>query len=413
MNTIKFIIATLPFILILPNSGFSQKTLQEGFIVKNSGDTIQGYIQNKNEKALLNKCYFKQDIQNEMQVFSPDDLVGFGFKNGRAFVSNKLFLNVQDSLSFFAEKYIGDDLSLFIYNKKYFVKDSSRSYLLVNTRTSYSQNDKVLTRNNYEYIGILNMLMKDCPDLSKIIQTTKLQPISLEKTIEYYYSCKKEKPNLYYNPSKAVAHKIGIGLSLVQAEIKVHSQEGTVSQSIDDISFERVSCLSPRIFYNTQIPGISNRISFQVNLSYAQFQFKGTGLEDTPYYIHTASVSFNTLDLSIMAKYGYPIGHFRINTELGIQESKTGNYRLMDLMRFYTSSGTIFKETYNNELVLNSNEFGFLYGLGLEYNVGKSNAIFFELLGNSIIDIAPSQIYKSSGREFIYFFGISHTLNKS
>jgi hypothetical protein len=74
-------------IILLPVTLFSQKIFREGYIIKNSGEKIEGLVEYYTGKRAPSTCVFKRfDIAMEVR-YTADDIKAFGYKNGSRFDS--------------------------------------------------------------------------------------------------------------------------------------------------------------------------------------------------------------------------------------------------------------------------------------------------------------------------------------
>jgi hypothetical protein len=66
--------------LVMSCTAFSQGTFKPAYIVKNSGDTVRGYIEEGNENKISATVSFKKNIvETSAQSFTVADLIAFGF----------------------------------------------------------------------------------------------------------------------------------------------------------------------------------------------------------------------------------------------------------------------------------------------------------------------------------------------
>ncbi len=80
----------------------AQSSFSPGFIIRTTGDTVHGYIEQKNYPASFRKCHFKYASNAETEQYGPEDLKAYHFDNGKMFVSKNVVLN-GDSTQMFLE----------------------------------------------------------------------------------------------------------------------------------------------------------------------------------------------------------------------------------------------------------------------------------------------------------------------
>jgi hypothetical protein len=111
----KTILLLLLFILGTSHA-ISQKIFRDGFIVKNSGEYFEGVVAFNQGNKVPSKCVFKRfDIAVEIN-YGPDDISGFGFTNGKRYVS----INNNGRKEFF-ETVITGDLTLYSKGSEFFL----------------------------------------------------------------------------------------------------------------------------------------------------------------------------------------------------------------------------------------------------------------------------------------------------
>lgn len=98
MKTIKSLVLIF-FISFSVQSLFAQKIFREGYIVKNSGESLTGLVQYSDKQGIPSTCTFKRfDIAREV-VYMPSEIRAFGYRNGNRYeareIDNKItFLEV-------------------------------------------------------------------------------------------------------------------------------------------------------------------------------------------------------------------------------------------------------------------------------------------------------------------------------
>jgi len=76
------IISTL-LIVVIPVFCLSQTEFKAGFIVKNPGDTIKGYLKQEPETVLQNSIQFTQNMSGEgAEKLTSEKIFAFGFNEG-------------------------------------------------------------------------------------------------------------------------------------------------------------------------------------------------------------------------------------------------------------------------------------------------------------------------------------------
>jgi hypothetical protein len=102
-SILLFLVLTVSF-----SQAISQKIFRDGYIVKNSGEYFEGVVAYNQGNKVPSKCVFKRfDIAIEIN-YGPEDISGFGFRNGKRYES----INNNGRKEFF-ETVITGDLNLY------------------------------------------------------------------------------------------------------------------------------------------------------------------------------------------------------------------------------------------------------------------------------------------------------------
>ena len=76
--------------LLLSISMFSQTDFRKGFILNNSGQKIQGFINYKENSSMYALCEFKSTKTGNITYYSPIQIKGYGFENDKVFTSKSV-----------------------------------------------------------------------------------------------------------------------------------------------------------------------------------------------------------------------------------------------------------------------------------------------------------------------------------
>jgi len=84
MKLFYFIISTC---ILTPLLALSQSNYREGYIIKNSGDTVRGYINYQEWNKSPHAVEFKSNADNSAQQYSPASIKGFGMWKFKSYIS--------------------------------------------------------------------------------------------------------------------------------------------------------------------------------------------------------------------------------------------------------------------------------------------------------------------------------------
>jgi len=203
---------------------FSQDDWKPGYIIINQGDTINGFIDNRRSIELSTLCYFRKAEDAEIQTYTPIELVGYRFSDGRYFVSKTITLSDSNYIdsdklkTVFLEFMVQGKVNLYHYkniNDDYYVAEKdAKIFELRNTKKPDTNETKE------EYVGLLNYFMQDGDMLQEILETN-LEPKSLIGLVEKYHNkvCPNEKCIVYTRTFDPIHLIFGFhgGISLFQS----------------------------------------------------------------------------------------------------------------------------------------------------------------------------------------------------
>ena len=325
----KILITTL-FFLILSNICFGQKNWKAGYIIKSSGDTIYGFIDNRDSKSNSKNCYFRKEEKGETHVFNPLELSGYRFIDGKFFIS-KSINGFEAGKPIFLEFLINGKVNVYHFRDerdRYYLEKDSKMFELKNTEKIDTINYVVYWREKKEYIELLKSLLGDAHIQADIIKC-ELGTKSLIKIAKEYHEkvCTDEKCIVYEKAVKPVHVNIGIhaGLSMniINFGQELISNYGLGSLLGCRLEFENVIDWSENIslvldftlqkFANYNLTVTENNYSeiFYNNINYVlDNKYKSDGIK-------SLGVDINTIALKIPLTLNYSFSKGTIRPYIG------------------------------------------------------------------------------------------------
>jgi hypothetical protein len=385
MKKIKFALWGLATVLFLPNLLFSQVNFQTGFIVDKNMDTIKGLVDYQRWDVTPTAIKFKTQSESSIIQYKPNEIQCFG-------VSGEIYtcgiVNIEETLykekaveGFPKYKYRTDTvyLQVLIRGEKslYYRKDNdSKTYFYINPDNRFQWLiHREYLNNNYgnifvvtdqKYKGQLNLYLVDCPTLRKNISSTGYNSKELLSLFNDYYTCKNNKTayQIKVEKSKPEFGLIG-GMSFTQ--IKFVGDNNFSSLISSDYPVSKRGTFGG--YLNIPFPRSLNKFSFYNDLRYTSYKAsyvnRSTPDEDIN-TVSTSSIGNNSLRLSSMIRYKFPINDMFLFVNAGISNgiatSKT-NYLLVE-EHVYSVSYKTEKEALKNA---KNWERGFIAGLGCSY----------------------------------------------
>jgi len=198
----------IALLLALPAVALAQANYQEGYIVKNNGDTIKGYINYQEWAYSPQKVEFKTNrTDNQPQDCNPGNIKGFGVKGAETYASfvglismNKnIFPDVPSNLDttrkqgaiFLKQLDSGDRLTLYynseIHKNRFFIAEKGQPPVELKYYEYYDQsNTEVVFRNLYRGQLLLYAYKFSSGDqnLKNKIEQAKFEQPDLEEIVD-------------------------------------------------------------------------------------------------------------------------------------------------------------------------------------------------------------------------------------
>ncbi|NJK97383.1 MAG: hypothetical protein HC905_22945, partial [Bacteroidales bacterium] len=166
----------------------AQNEWLSGYVLKTNQDTLFGFIENTGNKSNSFECHFRKDLSGEIQIYKPQDIIGYRYNDGKFFLSRKI-VDKNGESQVFLEFLINGKIKMYHLGDetdRYFVEKDTMFYELLNTEEIVKQDYGEYLRKKKEYLGILNHLMND-GDMTNKISSLNFSAKSLIKISEEYH----------------------------------------------------------------------------------------------------------------------------------------------------------------------------------------------------------------------------------
>lgn len=195
----------------------AQNNWKPGYIIENAGDTIYGFIDNRDSRSNSKQCYFRKEEQEETKTFEPKDISGFRFIDGKFFIS-KTVPSGDSTRRMFLEFIIHGQIDIFHYKDDgdyYFIEKDGQLFRLQNTSEIQKIDGILYEHEKKEYLGILNRVLQDA-DMRSEIDNSTLATKSLINVAKKYQelTCSDEQCIVYEKKDKI---HVGWGLHFGKA----------------------------------------------------------------------------------------------------------------------------------------------------------------------------------------------------
>lgn len=198
---------------------FTQDSFIPGYIVKNSGDTVRGYLQGRPEKTQMRQIGFKKSEGTHPDMYKAGEIQSFYYEQGDLYETVS-FINTSNGDSvpktLFARSLVAGFYDLYSIAEDgethYIVKKDTMTWLLYNDRIS---NDVLLKGN---YFNQLSFFSAGCAVINKNVEHTNYTDGDLSAFIRELDICLAPgaavKTNYHKPHAKAAFYVFGGGLPL-------------------------------------------------------------------------------------------------------------------------------------------------------------------------------------------------------
>jgi hypothetical protein len=371
---------------------FSQENFEQGYVLAQNGDTLNGQIDNRNKWQTPDSIRFINNLKTGVEIFTPRTASGFFVKGDKyisAEIRNDLLHRGQpadnESIPVYAKVFllvlIEGEKNLYSYwdadNKTYyFIKTDRgyewleyREYIAVKEQDAEATGDEKYVKKESKYIGQLILYFQDCPKIQNYLNTTTYDTKSLTHLYSRYYKYCSSDP-AYLKTRAKIKTRFGVqgGVSFTKLDFTEVSEFHNLKHTVN-ADYPMDIKPAAGIFCEFVLPRNNGKWSFLTELLYTSFKTSGTTTTYmTPEYyrVYTSEFDYSYIGLNAMIRFSYPIGQiklflnggFRYNFQISGENSMTEvDYLYENVVTMPTKEAL---ETLNHE-------YGFLGGMGLRF----------------------------------------------
>jgi hypothetical protein len=402
-------IAGAALIVFIFQSAGAQYNYKPGYIIKQSGDTVRGFIDHKTRGNYNGIISFRENSDGGNVFYTPMDIRCFGVldeifesavietevsPSGTQNLKPEAELDLRRDTAFLQALVIGKK-SLYHYindygNSQFYIKPDAAFQLLAYKRyirrvdledASLQTSEKKIFENRL-YIGQLMVYLDDCPGVKTEIEKTKYTRISLENLFSFYYKCTQSDVS-YQGRTERTKAEFGItaGLSFTSAEFN-----GSAYLYMVETAFHTSTNATAGLALNLIMPGTRSRLSLYNELALSSYKTDGNYTDfshENRYTVTKAGIGYSYLKMINMVRYTYPVNHlsFFINAGIsnGIGFNET-NYLYQEIT-FYNSFRTEEGKALDDTRKM---EYGYIFGAGAKFK--KYSLEYRYEVGNGMSD---------------------------
>jgi hypothetical protein len=315
-------------LLLLAINAFSQTGYVNGYVVKNSGDTIRGQIYFSGWDLTPKQIQFK-DANGAEQLFSAAQLKSFSITGVDNYLSKIIAVDISpiqdnDLLSvdtsilqidtIFLRIIVNGPASLYYYHgqdqkEHFFIDKNNNAQELVYHRYKVIQDGVQYNREDKKFIGQLIYYLSDCPEMRSGLSNLDYSESSLQPIFISYAQCKGSNTS-YIAQKNSSSAKLGV---IAGASFSNELFSGDAYLHINNAAFN--TSVSPSFglkldFY--LIPKNKN-FSFYNDINYVNVSFVGHGSYNSSSFLFTQTykVDISYLFLNSMIRYYFGQGDWK------------------------------------------------------------------------------------------------------
>lgn|GEM_PF-3316359 len=298
---ITFILIFLVGMLSIPIA--ANATFVDGYIVKNNNDTVYGLIDVGNNIANSQKCVFMSGKNAEKCEYTPTQIKGYRFTNGKYYVSKKLTINGIES-DHFLEFLVQGLVNLYYYEDmdkfRYYVDKGDGVLLeLINTPYTiekeeefYKHDLKTYYREKREYVAVLLSVFEDSQKTCQEVPTKELDYTSLVRLVEDYHKdkCASNQCIVYTKQLEPNKLRFGVLAGLSYITLSTGKPDDPLTY-FRNARLSSASALNPGvgIYLETRFPYLNNSKLFARYEGFVDKEELTGSSIDNSWYVHTTN----------------------------------------------------------------------------------------------------------------------------
>lgn len=298
---------SIPFIGIFLLSFFSvlsQNDFRPGYILKNEGDTIRGWVSYSESNSPYKNCVFKTNDGASSSTYTPDQLKGYGINAGRYYISTTVISDSVSSLVFAHVVVSGRATLLRAKGILYLLDTEGKTYELSKKELghAYYQGVKYAKSDEAYKKGILAWKMSDYPELRHQIERSHLHTKSLVALFEAYNLHFSYAPSLFKRKLPLTAIQLGPTMDFTYSKIS-NVESLQLGLRVNEKQFATDKSLSPGLSLFISSPRLSEKIWTHIDILYQQKSFES--LSNDKNSITTFALNYTSVTVPITVGYHF------------------------------------------------------------------------------------------------------------
>jgi len=182
--------------IVVSLSVIAQENYKQGYIIKNEGDTVSGWIDYRTTRINNLQCKFRLSENSEVITYHPGEIRGYRFTGeGKYYISKEIALEDNSPQTIFLEYLISGILDVYHYEDDkavyYLFEDDKGEITTVSKqhddgRVVY-KDGKYIRQEDLKYVGMLNYIFKDSPTVMKKVNKYSIREENIIKLTKEYH----------------------------------------------------------------------------------------------------------------------------------------------------------------------------------------------------------------------------------
>jgi hypothetical protein len=367
----------IPFLLTLSlftlsHWAYSQSDFRTGFVILNSGDTINGYLDYKGNLANTKKCVFKSTTESSNITYTASDLRAYRFDNGKYFVSKSLPPPNYNTI-LFLEYLINGIVDIYYYRD-----NVGEHYLLENeegklTKLKETQRKNTINGKTYitpikEYVGILKMEFSKNMDVANKVDAVGLNHKSLIKIVNEYHDAVCDEYACIIYEKKLPKPKRSFGFVAGMQTINFSVNKGFIPQEKFDIEeFNGSKSVAIGLFYKQNLPSINERLNILYELTYSKLTLQKQWTEPAALVTITQNESYisHAFNNNVSIIYQFPKGQIQPMIFTGVFFNYFNSNYEWSFSSKNNSNNAVQGTDYSNANPFQNKDLGYALGIGI------------------------------------------------
>ncbi|HEV8514684.1 MAG TPA: hypothetical protein VGQ59_15480 [Cyclobacteriaceae bacterium] len=363
----------------------AQKYFLPGYYISSAGDTVRGFIDFSKKNA--KQCVFQKKEGDEIMMYTPKEIRGYGFNGDKQFAVKKLPSDSSLDRAVFMEILVQGKVNLYRNNDVFYIEKDKLYVLEMET-----VQDQQSVRYKKKYVGILNLLFSDCQGLPKDAANVSYSQKDLVEITARYNRCVNAKYTVFKRKKAHLSANFYLMGGINSSSLLFGPGNYTYVLSKGKVKMNDVSPSFGAGILMTH-PGVAENLSLSLEVHYSQEKYNGSDSEVLAAYTQYDNYSINgtRLKFPLGIKYNFLSGPNSLYLRAGM---------CLNLFLNNTISATQRKEYVDGSVTYSSSNTGFdnwhlgqfWASLGYQFKLGGIKG-FTELRGESLIWSYNSDVY--------------------